>query len=72
MTIVLVICKITYLQVCYLLSDDKVRKREFGNLEAIPDNYPKSVLSMDEDAGGNSNGIIHQHIQEFLSSAPQL
>lgn len=36
-----------YIQVCYLLSDENVIKREFWNLELIKDNWPKYVVSMD-------------------------
>lgn len=58
--------EILYVQVAYHLSDDTVRKREFGNLLAIPDNYRKIVVSMDEMSGGNYQGIEHIHIREFL------
>jgi predicted AAA+ superfamily ATPase len=34
-----------YVQVCYLLADEKVMDREFSNLLAIPDNYKKYVVS---------------------------
>lgn len=54
-----------YVQVCYLLAGDETVKREFSALEAIPDNYPKFVLSMDEIDRGR-NGIRHKNIREFL------
>jgi len=56
-----------YVQVTYLLSDDKVTKREFGNLAAINDNYPKMVVSLDEFAPDNINGILHIHLIDFLT-----
>ena len=34
-----------YIQVAYLLPDEKVREREFGNLLRIEDNYEKIVVS---------------------------
>lgn len=37
-----------YYQVTYLMADERTREREFASLLAIPDNYPKCVLSMDE------------------------
>lgn len=55
-----------YVQVAYLLTEDKTIEREFGNLELIPDNYPKYVVSMDEFAPSNRNGIEHISIREFL------
>ena len=57
-----------YVQVAYMITDDKVRDREFGNLLKIPDNFPKMVVSMDEVAGGNYQGIDHFHIEDFLLS----
>lgn len=56
-----------YLQVCYLLSDEKVKQREFGNLMLIDDNYPKYVISLDEFAPADLNGIKHIHLRELLS-----
>ncbi|MDP2691649.1 MAG: ATP-binding protein [bacterium] len=55
-------------QVCYLLTNQKVRDREFGNLLEIKDNYRKIVLSMDEGAGGNIQGVEHQHVIDFLTT----
>jgi predicted AAA+ superfamily ATPase len=55
-----------YIQVAYLLIDERTIQREFGNLELLSDNYPKYVLSLDEDAKGNRNGIEHRHIRDFL------
>lgn len=37
-----------YYQVTYLIADERTREREFASLLAIPDNYQKFVLSMDE------------------------
>ena len=37
-----------YVQVAYLIPDEKVHEREFGNLLKIPDNHRKLVVSMDE------------------------
>jgi hypothetical protein len=42
-----------------------VIEREFGNLEAIADQYPKSVVSMDDLSFGNRNGILHQVAWDF-------
>jgi predicted AAA+ superfamily ATPase len=55
-----------YVQVAYLIADEATRKREFGNLELISDNYPKFVVSMDENAGGNQAGIQHVSVREFV------
>jgi predicted AAA+ superfamily ATPase len=48
-----------YVQVCYLVGNDRVAEREFGTLDRIGDNYPKTVISMDEIGLGNVRGISH-------------
>ncbi|MDR0789612.1 MAG: ATP-binding protein [Bacteroidales bacterium] len=59
-----------YVQVTYLLPDEKTRQREFGNLLKINNNYPKYVVSMDGfGAGKNYKGIRHIHIRDFLKMA---
>ena len=56
-----------YIQVVYLLASQETIDREFGNLERIPDNYPKLVLSMDEIGPTERNGIRRQHLLDFLT-----
>lgn len=57
-----------YVQVAYLLHDEKTVEREFGNLLKIKDNYPKLVVSMDEFSGNTYEGIEHIHLRKFLST----
>lgn len=59
-----------YIQVTYLLASEETIKREFGNLEAIKDNYPKYVVSLDPVSGGFSEypGIEHVNLREFLKT----
>lgn len=54
-----------YIQVAYILSDDKVIDREFNAYKKIDDNYPKYVLSMDK-FNISQNGIIHENIIDWL------
>jgi len=54
-----------YVQVSYLLASEETIDREFSVLEAISDNYPKYVVSMDEINQGR-NGIKHINIRDFL------
>lgn len=54
-----------YVQVCYLLADDRTVEREFGAYRGIPDNYPKYVVSLDE-ISRSKDGIKHLNIPEFL------
>lgn len=59
-----------YVQVTYLLASDDTVKREFGNLAAIQDNYPKYVVSMDPLCGGFGEypGIRHINLRDFLKT----
>jgi predicted AAA+ superfamily ATPase len=57
-----------YIQVTFKMPDEKTYMREFGNLLKIQDNYPKWVVSMDEFAGIDYQGIKHIHIREFLQN----
>lgn len=54
-----------YVQVAYLLSDEKVIEREFGAFGCIADNYPKYVISMDK-MPLSRDGIIHLNLLDFL------
>ena len=55
-----------YIQVAYKLQLDKTINREFGNLLSIKDNFPKMVVTMDELAGVDYQGIRHIHVLDFL------
>ena len=48
-----------YFQVAYLLSEQKVVEREFGNLQKIKNNYPKYVVSLDDLKFSDNQGIEH-------------
>ncbi len=54
-----------YIQVAYLLNNEKTMEREFGALEKIPDNYPKYVISLDPFTLERA-GIIHYNMLDFL------
>jgi hypothetical protein len=58
--------KATYIQVAYMIIDEKTHEREFGNLLKIPDNNPKYVISMDEFTENTYKGIFHWSIMKFL------
>ena len=59
-----------YVQVTYILASEETIKREFGNLAAIKDNYPKYVVSLDPVCGGIDDypGIMHINLREFLKT----
>lgn len=54
-----------YIQVAYILADEKVIDREFGAYKQIEDNYPKYVLTMDK-FDFSQNGIIHMNVIDWL------
>lgn len=59
--------KRVYVQASYLIGNKETRDREFGNLKAIKDNYPKYVISMTPLLTRNDEeGITHLHLRKFL------
>lgn len=58
--------KTIYVQVALTVSEGKTFEREFGNLQLIKDNYLKYVVTLDEYATGNHEGIIHLNLRAFL------
>lgn len=58
--------ELLYIQVARFLSEEKTIKREFENLQKIPDNYRKIVLSMDKIFPSDYNGIEHHYLPDFL------
>lgn len=53
-----------YVQACVTIPEDSTR--ETDNLLAIPDNYPKYVVTLDRLATGNENGVRIVHLEDFL------
>jgi len=45
--------EVVYVQVAYLIPDEKTQEREFGNLLKINDAFPKFVVSADPLARGS-------------------
>ncbi len=54
-----------YIQVAYLLASPQTVEREFGVFDAVKDNFPKFVLSMDE-MDMSQGGIHHVNLRDFL------
>ena len=55
-----------YVQVTQEINSEKTEKREYDRLLEIRDNYPKYVLTANDFAGGNYEGIKTMHIADFL------
>ena len=53
-----------YVQVCRNLPEES--DQEAANLLAIKDHYPKYIVTLDELAAGNINGIKIMHLADFL------
>lgn len=54
-----------YIQACLDLSNEKTKNREFSAFDNIHDNYPKYVISKNEE-DYSSNGIKHINVFDFL------
>ena len=53
-----------YVQVCRRLPEES--DREVANLLEVKDHYPKYVVTLDELAAGNINGVKILHLADFL------
>lgn len=60
-----------FIQVCYLLSDQRVIDREFKAFDSIKDFSMKYVLSMDE-FDMSKDGIVHMNIEDWLLHKKEL
>lgn len=56
-----------YVQVCLTLFYEETIEREFGNLRAIEDNYPKYVITFNDlMVNENQGGILQKNLIDFL------
>jgi predicted AAA+ superfamily ATPase len=55
-----------YYQVSATILDEQTRDRELRSLQAINDNYPKFILTMDQPIFDDYSGIKIQNILDFL------
>ena len=56
-----------YVQVALRIAEKQTFEREFGNLLAIKDNYPKYVITLDDYSGTSYEGILHIPLKKFLA-----
>jgi len=56
-----------YIQVALRITEKQTMEREFGNLLALKDNYPKYVITLDEYLGTSFEGIKHIPLRQSLS-----
>ena len=56
-----------YIQVALRITEKQTMEREFGNLMAIKDNYPKYVITLDDYTGTSYEGIVHLPLRKFLT-----
>ncbi len=55
-----------YYQVAATVRDDTVLQRELAPLRAIRDNYPKTLLTLDEDPVSDRDGILCKNALDWL------
>lgn len=56
-----------YIQVCYMMSEQRIIDREFAPFNEISDFYPRIVLSLDK-LNMSHNGVAHMNVIDFLLS----
>lgn len=58
--------KIIYIQVTYSLANEETLEREFRSLLKVNDNFPKYVISYNDNIDFSRDGIIHLNLIDFL------
>ncbi len=56
----------SYIQVAASVRDEGTLQRELRPLKAIKDNYPKMILTLDDDPPGDYEGIVRKNALEWL------
>lgn len=56
----------TYIQVSASVRDENTLARELKPLKAVRDNYPKILLTLDDDPDGDYDGIIRKNALDWL------
>ena len=56
----------TYIQVAASVRDEETLQRELRPLKMIKDNYPKMILTLDDDPAGLYDGIIRKNALDWL------
>ena len=57
---------ITYYQVAATVRDEKTLKRELTSLQQIKDQYPKIILTLDDDPTADYDGIKRMNALEWM------
>jgi uncharacterized protein len=55
-----------YFQVTLTINNAKTLEREFGDLNSIPDNYPKTVITYDTFSDNTYAGMQTLSLEGFL------
>jgi hypothetical protein len=58
--------EVHYFQVAMTILEPKTLQRELKPLESISDNYPKTLLTLDDVNGISQNGIRIMNVLDFL------
>ena len=56
----------TYIQVSASVRDRTTLERELKPLKAVHDNYPKKLLTLDDDPDGDYDGIMRKNALDWL------
>ena len=55
-----------YIQVAASVRDENTLKRELRSLQAVKDNYPKMILTLDDDPEADYDGILRKNALDWL------
>lgn len=58
--------KLMYVQVAWVIDNEKTSEREYGNLLSIKDAFPKYVVTTDLSEPATREWVIHMNIMKFI------
>ncbi len=64
--------EVRYYQVALTILDENTFSREVRSLESVPDNYPKTILTLDRIINAPPNGIVAMNVIDWMLGKQEL
>ena len=64
--------EVRYYQVALTILDENTSNKEVRSLEFVPDNYPKTILTLDRIISTPPNGIVAMNVMDWILGKQEL
>lgn len=64
--------EVRYYQVALTILDENTFNREVRSLGSVPDNYPKTILTLDRIISAPPNGIVAMNVIDWMLGKQEL